>query len=98
MRNINIGQQANNVGAELIPTRRRSRQDIIAEILSIAQEGARPTRIMYKSNLNFERKERYLGSLLGARLLSVKVKSPLVYKTTKLGSEWLKNYRRVQSV
>ena len=79
-------------------TRRRSRYEIIAEILSVARDGARPTRIMYKSNLSFERRGRYLSCLLGAGLIGIKMNSPLVYKTTELGNEWLKNYRKVQLV
>ncbi len=76
--------------------RRRSEYDIIAEILSVTQKGARPTRIMYKSNLSFEQKERYLSRLLGAGLIAIEVKSPLVYNITELGNEWLKNYRKMQ--
>ncbi len=51
---------------------------------------------MYKSNLSFERKERYLSRLLDAGLIAVEVKSPLVYKTTELGDKWLRNYRKVK--
>jgi len=78
--------------------RRRSRYDIIAEILSAARDGARPTHIMYKSNLSFRQQRKYLNRLLDAGLIAVKVKSPPVYKTTELGEEWLKNYRKVRLV
>lgn len=75
--------------------RRRSRYDIIAEILSVARDGARVTRIMHKSNLDFRQKERYLSSLLGAGLVRVRANSPLVYETTELGARWLESYRSV---
>lgn len=74
---------------------RRSRYDIIAEILSVAQDGARSTRIMYKSNLDFGQKERYLGHLLGAGLIRVKTSSPRIYETTEFGARWLENYRKI---
>ena len=75
--------------------RRRSRYDIIAEILSVTRDGARPTRIMYKSNLSFGQKERYLSRMLDAGLISIKARSPMVYETTELGFRWLENYRKV---
>ncbi|GAI45070.1 unnamed protein product [marine sediment metagenome] len=74
---------------------RRSRYDIIAKILSVARDGARSTRIMYKSNLDFRQKERYRNLLLGAGLVIIKSKSPLVYETTEFGVKWLENYRKV---
>lgn len=74
---------------------RRGRYDIIAEILSVTRDGARPTRIMYKSNLDFRQKERYLSRLLGAGLIRIRTNSPLVYETTELGVEWLKRYRKI---
>lgn len=102
MANINIEQQKNSIGVgQILGTstiKRRSRYEIIADILSVARGGARPTRIMYKSNLSFERKKRYLNRLLDAGLIAVEVKSPLVYKTTELGDEWLGNYRKVKLV
>ena len=78
--------------------RRRSRYEIIAEILSVAQDGVRSTRIMYKSNLDFRQRERYLSRLLGVGLIGIKTKSPLVYKTTELGNKWLEKYQKVQLV
>lgn len=75
--------------------RRRSRYDIIAEILSVAGGGARVTRIMHRSNLDFRQKERYLGRLLGAGLIRVRTNSPLVYETTELGARWLESYKGV---
>ena len=74
---------------------RRNRYDIIAEILSVARGGARVSRIMHRSNLDFRQKERYIGHLLGTGLLRVRTSSPLVYETTELGDKWMENYRKV---
>jgi len=74
---------------------RRSRYDIVAKILSVAQDGARSTRIMYKSNLDFRQNKRYLDHLLAAGLIRVKTNSPPVYETTEFGIRWLENYRKI---
>jgi predicted transcriptional regulator len=50
---------------------------------------------MYKANINFAQRKRYLTEALNAGLIGVKVRSPLVYVTTEKGHEWLKNYRKL---
>ena len=49
--------------------RRRSRVEIIAEILRIAKRGAKKTRIVYGANLNFKMLDNYLQRLEKAGLL-----------------------------
>jgi len=75
--------------------RRRGRVEIFADILTAAVDGARGTHIMYKANINFAQRKRYLTEALNAGLIGVKVRSPLVYLTTEKGHEWLKNYRKL---
>lgn len=75
--------------------RRRGRVEILADILKAAADGARGTRIMYKANLNFAQRKKYLTEALNAKLIGVRVRSPLVYVTTEKGHEWLKNYREL---
>ena len=75
--------------------KRRGRVEILANILKVAMEGARGTHIMYKANLNFAQRKRYLTEALNAGLIGVRVNSPLVYATTEKGHDWLKNYRKL---
>lgn len=78
---------------------RRSRGEVIVEILTEALEGVNKTRLMYRCNLNFERFNRYLRELLDAGLLERVVSNPesgvVLYKTTEKGRELLEILRRV---
>ena len=74
---------------------RRGRVEILADILSASVDGVRGTHIMYKANLNFAQRKRYMTEALNAGLIGVRVNSPLVYATTEKGHEWLKNYRKL---
>ena len=53
---------------------RRSRTQVIIDILAEASEGANKTRIMYRANLNFLRFKRYLSELLDKGLIVEKLK------------------------
>jgi len=75
--------------------KRRGRVEILADILKAAIDGARGTHIMYKANLNFVQRKKYLTEALNAGLIGVRVRSPLVYLTTEKGHEWLKDYRKL---
>ena len=75
--------------------KRRGRVEILSDILKAAINGARGTHIMYKANLNFVQRKKYLTEALNAGLIGVRVRSPLVYVTTEKGHEWLKNYRKL---
>jgi len=80
---------------------RRSRTELIIDILSEASGGANKTRIMYRANLNFLRFNRYFGELLDAGLVEV-VDNPgsksgvIVYRTTEKGRELLKVLEKAQ--
>jgi len=77
--------------------RRRGRVEILADVLNAAVDGARGTPIMFKANLNFDLRKKYLTEALNAGLIAVRVNSPLVYVTTEKGHEWLKNYRKLSN-
>jgi predicted transcriptional regulator len=64
--------------------------DIVREVLSIASDKVRKTRIMYGANLSFLQLEKYLSTLLGNALLSFDGDSG--YLTTASGKEFLKLY------
>ncbi|MEM3618049.1 MAG: winged helix-turn-helix domain-containing protein [Candidatus Bathyarchaeia archaeon] len=74
--------------------RRRSRVEVVVEILNEALDGANKTRLMYRCNLNFRRFNRYLKELLDAGLLERIAPNPesglVLYRTTEKGRELLK--------
>ncbi len=76
--------------------KRRDRLYIIAEILTIAQEGSLKTQIMYRANLSFAQLNEYLSFLVRLGLLKVHDKtSKKVYKTTARGEKYLYNYEQI---
>ena len=82
---------------------RRSRTEVIVDILGEALRGANKTRIMYRANLNFLRFDRYFGRLLEAGLVEV-VDNPgeefggVVYRTTERGRELLETLRKASEI
>lgn len=79
--------------------KRRSRTEVIIDILNEALKGANKTRIMYRANLNFLRFDRYFGELLRAGLVEI-VDNPgvefggVVYKISEEGRELLDTLRK----
>ena len=61
---------------------RRSRFEIMANILGVAVYGAKKTNIMYKANLSFTQLNEYLKILVNANLLE---KNGSIYSTTQKG-------------
>ena len=72
----------------------RSRMDIAAAILEIAQGGAIKTRIMYKAFLSFPQLKEYLELLLDGGLLEY-AEEEKEYYTTEKGKQFLKMYKDV---
>ncbi len=72
----------------------RSRMDIAAAILEIAQGGAIKTRIMYKAFLSFPQLKEYLELLLDGGLLEYNEEEKEYY-TTEKGKQFLKMYKEV---
>lgn len=69
---------------------RRSRPDIIHDILTIAKEGAKKTKIVYKANLNFRFLKRYLETLIGSGMIE---KDGKLWRTTPKGLRYISRYR-----
>ncbi|MDH5390582.1 MAG: winged helix-turn-helix domain-containing protein [Candidatus Bathyarchaeota archaeon] len=67
----------------------RSTFEIIAEILKVAKNGAKKTRIMYACGLSYRFVEKYLALLLETGLLRIGNS----YHTTEKGIRFLKNYQ-----
>jgi predicted transcriptional regulator len=76
---------------------RRSRIEVICNILSEALGGANKTRLMYHCNLNFMRFNCYLQELLDTGLLERIDSNPegvVLYKTSDKGRELIKVLRK----
>ena len=69
--------------------KRRSRADIMGDILSLAVEKASKTAIVYRTNLNFTLAKKYINRLLENELLR-KAEGSDKYETTEKGLEFLK--------
>jgi len=64
---------------------KRSKHEIISEILKVCLNGASKTRIVYQANLNFKTVDPYLRMLIQNNLLETDVGEHTVYRTTKQG-------------
>ena len=74
----------------------RSRIQIAADILEIAKEGSRKTKIMYMGNLSFDLLQKYLDMLVNYDLLQVREKPERSYVATEKGQRFLEDYRELQ--
>ena len=74
----------------------RSRLQIAADIIEIAKNGTRKTRIMYLGNLSFDLLQRYLDLLLGFGLIQVQNGDQRGYIATEKGLHFLEEYRELR--
>lgn len=74
---------------------KRSREEILAQILNTCQEGASKTRVVYQVNLNFKTVNFYLETLIGNNLLEVRTGKNVLYETTQKGANLLESINRV---
>jgi len=72
---------------------RRNDVDICADILGVAERGARKTRIVYRANLNFDIVKKYLERLIESDL--IRRTDDLHYETTEKGVKFLEGYREL---
>ena len=68
---------------------RRSKEQIIEEILNICKEPAGLTKIVYLCNLNFKVARLHLNRLNDAGLLDVSGTNQILYRTTPKGMQAL---------
>jgi predicted transcriptional regulator len=76
--------------------RRRSKDQIVIEILSRCVDGENITRIVYQTNTNFATIRAYLNVLTKDELLECQGTSPILYKTTAKGIEMINRLRQIQ--
>lgn len=69
---------------------RRGRHGIVVEILEIARNGAKKTKIMYKARLSYSQLEKYLNALRKEGFIT---EESGVWKTTERGLDVIKACR-----
>jgi predicted transcriptional regulator len=76
---------------------KRSRHEIISQILDICKNGASKTRIVYQANLNFKTVNPYLDLLIKNELIEKKENQNILYETTERGNKLLDNFKQMKS-
>ena len=74
---------------------KRSRPEIISQILEICMDGASKTKIVYQANLNFKTVNPYLDLLIKNGLIMVNEKQVALYETTQKGKSLLEKMQKV---
>lgn len=74
---------------------RRTRFEIMVDILTVARKGALKTQIVYRANLNYNRVDKYLSFLERNGLLE---NHDAIYATTAKGEEFLHDYSNIKSL
>jgi predicted transcriptional regulator len=74
----------------------RNRIEIVADILQIAKNGARITRIRYLGNLGFDLLQKYLDMLSTCGLLQQRNDSDRTYVVTEKGQRFLEDYYELE--
>jgi len=76
---------------------KRSRPEIISQILEICINGASKTRIVYQyqANLNFKTVNSYLDLLIKNEMIQVNEGRAILYETTPKGIGLLGNIKRI---
>jgi predicted transcriptional regulator len=74
---------------------RRSRMDIVVDVLTVALDGVLKTRIMYEANLSYKLLQRYLALLQKENLIeAVRREGVTIYVTTEKGRSLLQKSGR----
>jgi len=74
---------------------KRSRQEIISQILEICMNGASKTKIVYQANLNFKTVNPYLDLLIKNEMIQVNEGRAILYETTPKGIRLLESIKRI---
>jgi len=74
---------------------KRSKQEIIAQILEVCLESASKTRIVYQVNLNFRTINPYLEILIKNNMIEAGQGGQRLYKTTPNGEDLLETIKKV---
>ena len=74
---------------------KRSRNEIISQILEICKNGASKTKIVYQANLNFNTVNPYLDLLIKNDLIRVNEGRAILYETTPKGIRLLESIQQI---
>ena len=74
---------------------KRSRNEIISQILEICKNGASKTKIVYQANLNFNTVNPYLNLLIKNDLIRVNEGRAILYETTPKGIRLLESIKQI---
>ncbi len=79
----------------MVVNSRRSEFEIVSEILMLAKNGTKKTRILYQTNLSYTQLQNYLKHLLETDMLRIEnSKATNTYFTTKKGIEVAENINK----
>ena len=73
-------------------SKKRSRAEILADILEVAKNGAKKSHIVYRANLNFKIVNDYLKALRNSGLIDFPDGRQQVFITTEKGTEYIKHF------
>ena len=73
-------------------SRKRSEMEILADILRVAERGAKKSHIVYKANLNFKIVEGYLNTLRNSGLLVGPAGRENLFSTTEKGIGYVNHF------
>jgi len=74
---------------------KRSRNEIISQILEICINGANKTHIVYQANLNFRTVNTYLDPLIKNGLIRVNEEREIHYEITPKGIRLLESIKQI---
>lgn len=74
---------------------KRSRHEIMSQILDVCRNGASKTRIVYQVNLNFRTVNPYIDLLIKNKLITKKEGKNILYETTDRGVELLNKFKEM---
>jgi len=78
---------------------RRSRLDVVADILNFASRGVKKTHLMYHCNMSFMQLKKYLDLTLKAGLIQVQDGNPnLLFRISGKGRRFLKVYESLKGL
>jgi predicted transcriptional regulator len=79
---------------------RRDKMEIIVDILTAIQNkphGIKPTHLLYKANLSYQRLNEYLNDLMLKNLIMQEMnKKTTLYKVTDQGYKFLAEYKKMK--
>ena len=74
---------------------KRSREEIISQILEICKNGANKTKIVYQANLNFSTVNPYIDLLIKNDLIEINDGRAILYDTTPKGIRLLESIKQI---